>query len=204
MANANDVHDLTSLLDVLQGKIDSDRSNGGDAQSVTVEEVMELIGRRAYGPLLLIIGLISISPATAIPLATSIFATITLLIGVQMLLHKERPWMPKAALRMKLDERKLAKFIKSARPTAGAVDKVIKPRLQFLAKPPGAYLMALVVVLAALATYPLSLIPVAPLAPGLTVVLVGLGLTAKDGLLLGLGAIILLGAVGLLVWRFIA
>jgi hypothetical protein len=58
-------------------------------------------------------------------------------------------------------------------------------------------LVALCVAAAALITFPLSLIPFAPLAPGLAVVLFGLGMTARDGLWLSLGMALTGGAIGL-------
>lgn len=189
-ARAADVHNLSSLLDVLQGKIDDDNRNGGD-DKLTLREVLEVIGRRAYGPLLLIIGLISVSPATLIPGSTWLLAVVTLLVAVQMILHKDTPWMPKKALEMELSEDKLGKFIQASRGVARTVDKVVKPRLEFLAQPPWVMLIALLCIAAALVTFPLGLIPIAPLLPGLAVTLFGLGVTARDGVLLSVGAIIM-------------
>lgn len=198
---SKDVHNLSSLLGVLAERIDGDRSKGSGEPSLTVADVLDLIGRRAYGPLLLIVGLISISPAALIPGSTWAFAALILLISVQLALHKDRPWMPKAALKMKLSEEKLGKFIKGARPTARVIDKIVKPRWSFLAKPPWVIAIAVLCMLAALVTFPLGLIPIAPLAPGLAVVLFGLGLTARDGVLLSIGAAVIGGAFGLVFWR---
>ncbi len=58
-------------------------------------------------------------------------------------------------------------------------------------------LIALFCIAAALITFPLGLIPFAPLAPGLAVVFFGLGMTARDGLWLTLGAVALGGAIWL-------
>lgn len=195
-AAKRDVHDLTSILDVLQEKIDSDNRHGSGGGSITLQQVLEQIGRRAYGPLLLIIGLISISPAALIPGSTTVFATLTLLIAVQLLFHRDHPWMPGFALRMKLSEDKLEKFIRFCRPATRLIDKVIRPRFTFLSDQPWVTIIALMVVLAALITYPLSFIPIAPLIPGLAVSLFGLGLTARDGLLLAIGA----GLMGFASW----
>jgi hypothetical protein len=43
---------------------------------------------------------------------------------------------------------------------------------------------------AALITLPLSFVPLAPLAPGIAVVLFGLGMTARDGLWLAIGVVL--------------
>jgi hypothetical protein len=198
---ASEVRDLSSLLSVLQRKIDSDSVNGGiDHRSLSVRETLELVGRRAYGPLLLIVGLISISPLTLLPGSTWAVATLTLLISIQLMFHKRTPWMPQAALEMRLSEVQLERFIRAARPTADAVDKVIRPRLQFLADPPWVVGVALLCVLSALTTFPLGLVPMAPLAPGLAITFFGLGLTARDGLLLAVGT----GFMGSAFWFLIA
>lgn len=186
------VRDLNSLLDVIEDKVRADGVSG----DVTVRDVMEVIGRRAYGPLLLLIGLISISPLTVVPGATWALALVTLVVSLQLLFHSGTPWLPKPALNMRLSETQLEKFIKSARPTARGVDKVIRPRMQFLADAPWVLIIALLCILAALITFPLGLIPFAPVIPGLAVVVFGLGLTARDGLLLALGA----GFMGLACW----
>jgi hypothetical protein len=196
VAAKRDVHDLTSLLDVLQEKIDSDNRSGSVGGSITLEAVLEQFGRRAYGPLLLIIGLISISPAALLPGSTTILATITLLIALQLLFHRDHPWMPGFALRMKLSEKKLETFIRFCRPATKLIDKVIRPRFSFLSEQPLVTLIALLVIVAALITYPLSFIPIAPLLPGLAVSFFGLGLTARDGLLLAIGA----GVMGFAGW----
>jgi hypothetical protein len=191
------VRDLSTLLDVIEHKVDED----GQHTLITVREVLEVIGRRAYGPLLLIIGLISISPATVIPGATWAFAALTLVVSMQLALHRDTPWMPRKALSMRLSEEQLAKFVNAARPTAKALDRVVRPRLEFLADAPWVIGVALLCALAALITFPLGLIPLAPLAPGLAIVVFGLGLTARDGVLLALGGAIMLGACWILLMQ---
>lgn len=196
----SEIRNLSSLLDVLQRKIDHDQTNGG-SDNVAIRDVLEAVGTRAYGPLLLIIGLVSISPATVIPGATWAFAVLTLLVALQLALHRRTPWMPRKALDMKVSERGMAKFIKASRPTAKAIDALVKPRFAFLAERPWTFIVAILIVLAALITFPLGLIPVAPLLPGVAIVLFGLGLTARDGLLLTLATLIVGGAFWLVFGR---
>ena len=62
-------------------------------------------------------------------------------------------------------------------------------------------LLALVCVAAALITFPLGFIPFAPILPGLAVILVGLGLTARDGVLLSAAGIVVLAASWFIVGR---
>jgi hypothetical protein len=84
--------------------------------------------------------------------------------------------------------------IQKSRGLARAIDKLLKPRLKSLSGPPFVNLIALLTIGAALITFPLGLIPFAPLAPGLAVVAFGLGMTARDGLWLLIGAAFVAGA----------
>ena len=154
-------------------------------------EIFESVGRRSYGPLLLVIGLFAISPATVLPGMTWFAAALTLLVAGQMALGMKRIWLPQKALGATLPRDKVHEGLEKARPWARRIDSVLKPRLTFLAKPPLVNLVALFCIAAALITFPLGLIPLAPIVPGLAVVFFGLGMTAHDGLWLSLGMLVL-------------
>lgn len=175
------------------------RESDGD---FTLGDIFDAVGRRSYGPLLLVIGLFAISPATIVPGMTWFAAALTLLVAGQMLFGLPRPWMPRKALSARLPREGSLQAIDKVRPWAKRVDAVLKPRLAFLTQPPFVNLIALFVIAAALITFPLSLIPFAPFAPGLAVVFFGLGMVAKDGLWLTLGAAVL-GACFWLSWTLI-
>ena len=93
------------------------------------------------------------------------------------------------------------KFVSAARPAAGVLDRIVRPRLQFLADAPWVAAVALLCILAALITFPLGLIPLAPIVPGIAIVVFGLGLTARDGVLLALGGAIMAAACWVLLTR---
>jgi hypothetical protein len=173
------------------------RARESDGDPFTLGDIVDAVGRRSYGPLLLVIGLFAISPATVVPGMTWLAAALTLLVAGQMLLGLRRPWLPRKALSAKLPREGSLQALAKVRPTAERVDAVLKPRLAFLTFPPFVNLIALFVIGAALITFPLGLIPFAPLAPGLAVVLFGLGMVARDGLLLAIGAAALAGALWL-------
>ena len=170
------------------------RARERDSDPFTLGDIIEAVGRRSYGPLLLVIGLFAISPATIVPGMTWLAAALTLLVAGQMLFGMKRPWLPSKALRAKLPREGSLQAIEKVRPWAKRVDAVLKPRLAFLSQPPFVNLVALFVIAAALVTFPLSLVPLAPLAPGVAVVFFGLGMVARDGLWLLLGAGALAGA----------
>jgi hypothetical protein len=111
-----------------------------------------------------------------------------------MALHKKHPWLPKSALKLSFPGDKVGRALKKVRPWTKAVDKVVKPRFEFLAQEPWLPIVALLAIVAAIVTFPLSLIPFAPAIPGGAVILIGLGVTARDGLVLGIAMLIMSGA----------
>ncbi len=169
-------------------ELDNNVNRESELEGVRLGVLVSAVGRRAYGPLLLLIGLISISPATILPGMTSIAAFVTLLVAAQMAVGLQRPWLPKRVLDIKVPRRMLFEFLDRTRPRVEALDGgLLRERWTFLTVPLVVNLVALCVTAAALITFPLSLIPFAPVAPGLAVVLFGLGMTARDGLWLCVG-----------------
>ncbi len=187
---------LSGVLDAVDGTALSHPAVAG-APAATLGETLTSLGSRAYGPLLLFLGLIAVSPLTAVPGATWAVAVLTLLVSLQLLLQRPMPWIPQRALRLPLPRRLMSEFIRSIRPIARFADTFVKPRLQVLTEPPWLTAAATVCIAAALVTFPLGLVPFAPFIPGLAICLVGLGLTAKDGVLLILSTVPLALAGGI-------
>ena len=184
------VNNLESLLASL-----TDCTSGDD---VTVRDLLDAVGRRSYGPILLLLGFIAVTPLTIIPGTSWLVA----LIAGQIVIGRKFPWVPRRVLDVSFPRSALVAGVEQTRKYVRPVDRVLKPRLAFLSGPPFVALAALVCVAAALVTFPLGLIPFGPVLPGLTVLLFGLGLTARDGFVLVAAGAGLAGAVWLLlrVW----
>ncbi len=178
---------LADVLDELSYNVNRTSALEGVKLGVLISSV----GRRSYGPLLLLVGLFAISPATVLPFMTSIVAAITLLIALQMAAGLKRPWLPRRVLEISIPRRTFFAFLDRARPVLDRLDGVwLRPRWTFLTAPLGVNMVALCVVAACLITFPLSFIPFAPLAPGLAIVMFGLGMTARDGVWLAIGIVL--------------
>jgi hypothetical protein len=187
------VEDLESLLDNICGQVDCGL-NPLAKDEVTIRELLATVGRRSYGPLLLIVGLFSISPATIVPGMTWLSAGLTLVIALQMFVGRRTPWLPRHALDASISRELVLKGVSGFRPWAHRIDAMMRPRLSFLANPPFVNLIAIACVITALVTIPLGFIPFAPLAPGIAIVMFGLGMTSRDGLLLTFALIVVAAA----------
>jgi len=184
---------LSGVLEEIRKGINEDHPD----DQVKLGAILNAVGRRAYGPLLLVIGLVAISPLTIVPGANWLTAVLILLIAGQMMLGLKRPWVPPQALRLSFSRQAVLSALDKASPWARRVDVVLKPRLTFFTEPLWVNLAAAFCVLAGLVTIPLALIPFGPVAPSLAVVIFGLGMTAKDGLWIVLGSAVSVAALAL-------
>ncbi len=67
---------LEGVLDEIAEKCANDET----PEKLTLGEILDSVGRRSYGPLLLVIGLFTISPATVVPGMTWFAAVLTLIV----------------------------------------------------------------------------------------------------------------------------
>lgn len=188
------VRNLRTLLQSLCNETKGD--------TVSVADLLNAVGRRSYGPVILLLGFIAISPLTIIPGANVLVALITLIFAVQMVFGRNYPWIPRKALEFSFPRRHLIAGVAAADKYVAQVDRFLKPRLTFLTNPPFVQIVALACVGAALVTLPLSFIPFGPVIPSLAVLLFGLAITARDGFILVLAGASFAGACYILmrVW----
>jgi len=155
-----------------------------DGERVSVEDVFAAFGRRSYGPILFVIGILSASPLGSIPGASIVFGSLTIVLMGQFLVRSGTPWIPDWIEHRSVGAKRFRSALEKIRPTLGRIDKVIGPRMTALAQPPWSKALAVLAIVLALTMYPLALVPWGVLPPSLALALIGLGLAAGDGLLL--------------------
>ncbi|MEL6664985.1 MAG: exopolysaccharide biosynthesis protein [Pseudomonadota bacterium] len=185
------VRNLRTLLQSLCSETEGD--------SVSVGDLLNAVGRRSYGPVILLLGFIAISPLTIIPGASVLVALITLIFTLQMVFGRPYPWIPKKALDFSFPRKHMVSGVEMADKYVVQIDRFLKPRLGFLTRPPFVNLVALACVGAALVTLPLSFIPFGPVVPSLAILLFGLAITARDGFIIILAGASLAGACYVLI-----
>jgi hypothetical protein len=181
---------FTGLLNSLVAETSGD--------TVTLGQLMNIVERRSFGAVILLLGVVAISPLTIVPGATWTVATVTLLFSLQLLFARRHPILPPDLLKLKISRAQLETFVQATRGAAHVADKLTAPRLHFLTKPPFVIGVAVVCTIAALVTFPLGLIPLGPVLPGLAILLMGIGLTARDGVFLILASLAMAGSLMLL------
>jgi hypothetical protein len=159
-----------------------------NAERVSVRDIIDSLGHRSFGFTLLIFALPNSLPILGIPGVSTITGLPLLLIALQMSLRHHRVYMPHWIAKQSLATDSFRNIIERVTPWIKRVEKLLKPRLDFLThKAAEPWLGAVCVSLAALLILP---IPLGNLLPGLSILLIALGLIEKDGLFVLAGLIL--------------
>lgn len=151
---------------------------------VRFEDALEAIGRRAFGPLLLLAGVVTLMPIiSGIPGIPVMMACFTLLVCVQLLMGRRTFWLPAWLTRRWISRNALLKGLGYLHRPARAVDYLLTRRLDALTGRRGLQASAAACLLVAVGMPPMELIPFSANIAGLTLSLFGLALMARDGLL---------------------
>jgi hypothetical protein len=150
---------------------------------VSLGAIVAAVGDRSFGPLLLLAGLLTVSPLSGIPGMPTSMGVLTLMIASQLLFGRSQFWLPGWLVRRKISQDKIAKALKFLRPPARFIDRGVGPRLQFLVGGMGARCIALVCVILAVSMPPMEVVPFSVNGVGAILMLFGLALIARDGVL---------------------
>jgi hypothetical protein len=187
------VSSIEELLDSLLGA-------EGDGGRTSVDDIVTAVGRRSFGPLLLLAGLVTLAPLIGdIPGVPTLMATLVLLVAVQLLMGRDHFWLPAWLLKRSIARDKLDRAVTWMRKPARVVDRVLYPRLRFLTRRLGTMGIAVMCIVIALAMPPMEFVPFTANGAGLALTVFGLALIANDGLIAILGYIITLGILTLVV-----
>lgn len=177
-----DPDEVTSLVALL------DRvSNSFEEHDVSLDQILAAVGTNAHGPLLVIPALIAIAPTGAIPGMSILTGAILIIVSVQILFSAKKVWLPHKITSRNVSRERLLSAINIIRPYVAKLDYILKPRISFLAEPPSIYLIGVICIFLAATMFPLALLPFAVALPAMAVLLFGIGLTAKDGLVILIG-----------------
>ena len=185
---------IGEILDDLEEKVER-------TEDVTVEEVVEHLGHRGFGPLIAVPALLAASPLGGIPGVPSAMALIIALMSVQLLMHRRHLWVPDFIGHRSVPDEKMCTAIEKLRGIAHWIDTHFGNRMAWATRDPVPKIAAGFIVLLCLAVPFVELLPFAAVVPLGAIAMIGLALTLHDGALLFFAvAIVAAGAVGLLVY----
>ena len=164
-----------SMLTVLEESSD---------KPITVGEIVEILGAKSFGVLLVILSLPSALPVPA-PGYSTPFGIAIILIATQMLLGKQILWLPKKILSLKFQAQVISKMLKFCISFLGKIEPFIKPRLGLFQGRMGQLAIAVnLILLASLMVLP---IPMTNTLPAMIIFLIAVSLSENDGLMTAIG-----------------
>lgn len=172
-----------TLLDTLTEMATEAPENG-----LSLRQIMDRLDRSAFGALLIVLAMpVSIPFLYGVP---QIVSVPMIALAGQMVIGRKEPWLPAKLAERRLSKSGLTQIATGGRKWFGWVERLARPRLQFLASKPAERIIG--VLLCVFCASILLPLPLTNTVPGIAVAIVGFGLLARDGLVIIPG--LLLGA----------
>ena len=173
------IQKTVKMMDILR-----DLEASSDVPKITLQEVIEKLETRGYGPLLIGPPLLTLLPTGAIPGMPAIVALLICLIAGQRLVGHKTVKLPHFLRKLSISRNKMRRLLVRSEPFFEVIDDLIHARLPFMFWPVTERLIAGISILMAVSMIPLGFIPFAVMVPSFALVMLGLGLSARDGALI--------------------
>ncbi|EGQ8174229.1 exopolysaccharide biosynthesis protein [Vibrio vulnificus] len=150
--------------------------NQAQSPGITLRNLTDRLGDRTFGMLLMLIALFNV-----LPLVSIIGGILIATLGVQMILGRRKAWLPSVILDRELPNEKVQAILRTFEPKVRKLEQYIYPRIQYMEAPVVDQVNGCIILLLGLL---ISLpFPFTNIAPAFVVMIMGLGLMERDGLL---------------------
>lgn len=165
------------------------RSGLSGRDTTSLGDLVEAFGARGYGPILMLLSLIVISPLGLLPLVPSSIGVLLIMVGIGMVVGTGGIRLPARIAERQVETAKVLGGIGTIEKLTGWLRYVLKVRLRWIASGRiGVTVAGVVVILDGVAMVILGILPLpgVPFILALPVLFLGLGMSARDGLVVGL------------------
>lgn len=165
---------LSDILTSIAGDETRDR--------VSVADIFQAMGDRAFGALILIFALPNVIPT---PPGTSALTGAPLVFLSAQLMLGQSPWLPRIIADRSMTRSDFALIVSRISPWLARGERMLRPRLSFLIYPPAEYVIGLLcLILAIILTLP---VPLGNILPAIAICLFSCGILERDGVFVLLG-----------------
>ncbi len=165
---------LSDILTSIAGDVTRER--------VSVADIFQAMGDRAFGALILIFALPNVIPT---PPGTSALTGAPLVFLSAQLMLGQSPWLPRIIADRSMTRSDFASIVSRISPWLARGERMLRPRLSFLIYPPAEYVIGLLcLILAIILTLP---VPLGNILPAIAICLFSCGILERDGVFVLLG-----------------
>lgn len=164
-------------------------------ERVRLRELVNALGDRAFGLLILIFALPNAVGLGTIPGLSTVFGVPQMFIAAQMALGWHKPWLPEWVLEKSLARCDFLKMVEKSTPYLQRAEKLLRPRWAFMSSYLAERLLGVVfLVMATIVAMP---IPGGNWPPAIAMAFISIGLVERDGLYITIGLFVAVIAVAL-------
>lgn len=191
-------HSLHELLDRMSAA-------GDDEDQVSLDDMLDELGRRSFGPVLTFAGLVILAPVIGdIPGVPTIIGVLVVLTVGQVLFKADHIWLPSFVLKRSVERAKVQKAVGWLRKPGEWVDRVTQPRLtKLVGGASGRILVGSLALIVAFALPGMEIVPFSANGGGLALTLLGVSLLTEDGVLAVIATAVVVGTLGLGIWSLV-
>jgi len=171
-------------------------------ERVSVGDLLAAMGDRALGALMIVFALPNALPMP--PGISGILGAPLVFLAAQLMLGR-RPWLPRVVADRSMLRTDFAVMLDRAGPWLARAERLLRPRLGALVRPPAEYAIgALCLILAIILVLP---VPLGNILPALSICLLCLGILERDGvwviggLVMSLVSIVVVGGVAFALFK---
>ncbi|MBY9066287.1 exopolysaccharide biosynthesis protein [Hyphomonas sp. WL0036] len=177
-----------------------------DTPKITLRHLFDLIGEQGLLFLCAMLAIPFLLPIS-IPGLSSIFGPAIILIAAGITANR-LPWLPKRLMRKELDAEKIKQTLSRGLGLVGRIERFIRPRFKGLtaAGIPSRINGAALIFAAILLMAPFGLIPFSNTLPAFAILLMSIGMTQRDGLVVIVSYLLIVATLiylGILVWLMV-
>ncbi|MEX5729468.1 hypothetical protein Ga0609869_002821 [Rhodovulum iodosum] len=170
---------------------------------VSLGELVDTLGARGFGPLLVVLSAFLILPVGMVPGMPGIVGLFLILIGSRMAVGSTQLWLPERLRRVTLPARLLVSSVARAQPAVLWLRPLVAPRLPYLVE---SDVMLRVIAIILMATGAVNIligfIPGLPFLMSMHVLVLGIAVSSRDGVLGLVGYALLLPEL-VIIWRLL-
>ena len=181
----------------MEAMVDRSADVVAEGEHVRIGDLVDSFGARGYGALIALFALASLV-LTAVPGTSVVLGIVIALVGAQYAAGTGRaPWLPTYLRRIEIKRSRAQAAITAAGPWAQRIDRLVSMRAASLTRGWFTLLWGVVVMLLGILLVPLALAPGGVVPPSLILILLGVTIAARDGVLLSIT-----GAMGMLFFAY--
>lgn len=173
--NDTDGPTLSGVLDQME------HLSGGADRQITVEEIINCLGKHSFASTILAFSLISTSPASGIPGVTAFVGLVVMFLVVQMIFGRDSLWLPGFIMRRDIAAKKLREGVRWLRRPVAFVDRFLHERTTFLLHRPWIYLPLIMVLLLTMFMPFMEVVPTSGSIASAMIVIFAAGYLMRDG-----------------------